>query len=295
MPSWNNLPSWSDLAHSAESYGSLMGIDRHDARFRHHYYGRDESHDVHPKHRVECVKRAFWDANSEAAVGIKQRFSDLAIREVVGDLVDSATELARILAASTLIGGVIGGAAGSWFAGVGALPGSVAGSALGLKAGGWILSLYGLSALAEHLVDGMPDIARLYQRGVKRAWNAPSPDHWRPGHIQIDAFAIHSATVDIAKGHEETVVLLLRAIIAHLTRHGGGAAGLMQQMRKTPRGERLAAWVAKHEHALKQHPLHKVPEPVMAMSGGPIRHEAAPASRPATGHSCPSCTADGAR
>jgi hypothetical protein len=221
------------------------------------------------------VESAFWNASGEAQVLLNRRFRELDILEVVDDLLESAAELARILAASSLIGGAIGGVLGS-------VPGAAVGSVLGLKAGGWVLGMYGLATLAEHFVEGMPDIAWSYQQGVKQAWNAPYLDHSRNGRVEIDSFAMSSATSSIARGHEATTILLLGAIVAYLTRNGGGAAGLLQKMRSTARGERLAAWVAKHEQALKQHPALKVPEPALAVPSGPMRHEVA-TPRPGNG------------
>jgi hypothetical protein len=72
----------------------------------------------------------------------------------------------------------------------------------------------------------MPDIAWGYQQGVKQAWNAPYLDHSRNGRVEIDSFAMSSATSSIARGHEATTILLLGAIVAYLTRNGGGAAGV---------------------------------------------------------------------
>jgi hypothetical protein len=257
MPLWNIPPSWSDLEWSADSQASILGLDQLHGRSRIHPHNRNEQLSIHPRHRLRCVESAFWNASGEAQVLLNRRFRELDILEVVDDLLESAAELARILAASSLIGGAIGGVLGS-------VPGAAVGGVLGLKAGGWVLGMYGLATLAEHFVEGMPDIAWSYQQGVKEAWNAPYLDHSRNGRVEIDSFAMSSATSSIARGHEATTLLLLGAIVAYLTRNGGGAAGLLQKMRSTARGERLAAWVAKHEQALKQHPALKVPEPALA-------------------------------
>ena len=275
MPLWNIPPSWSDLEWSADSQASILGLDQLHGRSRVYPHNRNEQLSIHPRHRLRCVESAFWNASGEAQVLLNRRFRELDILEVVDDLLESAAELARILAASSLIGGAIGGVLGS-------VPGAAVGGVLGLKAGGWVLGMYGLATLAEHFVEGMPDIAWSYQQGVKQAWNAPYLDHSRNGRVEIDSFAMSSATSSIARGHEATTLLLLGAIVAYLTRNGGGAAGLLQKMRSTARGERLAAWVAKHEQGLKQHPALKVPEPVLAVPSGPMRHEVA-TPRPSNG------------
>lgn len=69
-----------------------------------------------------------------------------------------------------------------------------------------------------------------------------------------DPYAQNSATQDIAKGHVEVVLLLLGAMVEYLTRGRGDARLLAQEMRASPRGERLGQWMLKHEDALKKRP-----------------------------------------
>jgi hypothetical protein len=272
MPLWNTSPDWFNLELRLSNYFPSAGFGAFNRQAVFHSHNPYDYYDTHPAHRLKCVKDAFFYANTPAMLRLGKRFAEIDMREVVGDLLESVAEMARILVASMLLGGAIGGAAGSLAGGVGAVPGVAVGTALGLKAGGWVLSILGLSAIADFFIDGMPNILGGYQRGVNMAWGAPPENKLPFSHsVAQEYLTIHQASERIAEAHEATVILLLSAIVAYLTRAGGAGTGLLQQMSKTPRGARLAKWVARHEQALKQHPLLKVPEPVLA--AGPMRHE----------------------
>ena len=272
MPLWNTSPDWFDLELRLNSYFPSAGFGAFNRQAVFHSHSPYDYYDTHPAHRLKCVKDAFFYANTPAMLRLGRRFAEIDMREVVGDLLESVAEMARILVASMLLGGAIGGAAGSLAGGVGAIPGVAVGTALGLKAGGWFLGILGLSAIADFFIDGVPTIVGAYQRGMNTAWGAPPENQLPFSHsVAREYLTIHQASEQIAEAHEAMVILLLSAIVAYLTRRGGTGAGLMQQMSKTPRGERLAKWIAKHEQALKQHPLLKVPEP--ALAAGPMRHE----------------------
>jgi hypothetical protein len=272
MPLWNTSPDWFDLELRLNSYFPSAGFGVFNRQAVFHSHSPYDYYDTHPAHRLKCVKDAFFYANTPAMLRLGRRFAEIDMREVVGDLLESVAEMARILVASMLLGGAIGGAAGSLAGGVGAIPGVAVGTALGLKAGGWVLGILGLSAIADFFIDGVPTIVGAYQRGLNTAWGAPPENQLPFSHsVAQEYLTIHQASEQIAQAHEAMVILLLSAIVAYLTRRGGAGAGLMQQMSKTPRGERLAKWIAKHGQALKQHPLLKVPEP--ALAAGPMRHE----------------------
>jgi hypothetical protein len=280
MPLWNTPPDWFDLELRLDGFFPNAGFGMFNRQAFFHSHNPNDHYDTHPAHRLKCVKDAFFYATTPAMLRLGRRFAEIDIREVAADLLESVAEMARILVASMLLGGAIGGAVGGLAGGVGAIPGVAMGTALGLKAGGWVLSVLGLSAIADFVIDGLPTIVAAYHRGVNTAWLAPPQNRLPFSHsVAQEYLAIQQAGEQIAEAHEAMVILLLSGIVAYLTRHGGAGAGLLRQMSKTSRGERLAMWVAKHEQALKQHPLLKVPEPAMAMAGRPVRHESsAPAS-----------------
>ena len=272
MPLWTTPPDWFDLERRLANYFPSSGFGASSRSMGFHSHHSDGYNDTDPLHRLKCVKDAFVYANTPAVLRLGRRFVEIDIREIVGDLLESVAEMARILVASMLLGGAVGGAVGGLAGGVGAIPGVAMGTAVGLKAGSWILGLLGLSAIADFFIDGLPNIVSAYERGVNTAWGAPPQNRLPFSHSESQEYlTIYRAAEQIAEAHEAMVILLLSAIVAYLARNHGAKAGLMQQMSKTARGERLAKWVAKHEQALKQHPLLKVPEP--AMTTGALRHE----------------------
>ncbi|MFK3799972.1 DUF6861 domain-containing protein [Pseudomonas sp. NPDC088444] len=194
---------------------------------------------------------AFHQALSLAAQMMRQRFADLDIDEVLSELLDVVSQAALIIVGSVLTGAVIGGGIGAFAGGIGAVPGAVAGSAIALKASGWILGVLGLAAVAEFFVDGLPKIAGYYWRGINIAWDAPQPhDPYCCG----DPMVVARAAREIAQGHVAMVALLLSAIVAYLRRGRGQAQLLASDMQQSARGAKLGQWMLKHEDALKQRP-----------------------------------------
>ncbi len=158
-----------------------------------------------------------------------------------------------IVVGSAFTGGLIGAGVGSAFFGVGAYPGGALGTALGLQTSTFILGVLGLKSIAEYVVDGFPHIVGYYLSGIKTAWQGPREQGLNP-FMSDDPYAQNSATQDIAKGHVEVVLLLLGAMVEYLTRGRGDARLLAQEMRASPRGQRLGQWMLKHEDALKTRP-----------------------------------------
>ncbi|SDI43636.1 DUF6861 domain-containing protein [Pseudomonas abietaniphila] len=202
-----------------------------------------------PVNRAHKVRMAFHQALSIAAQMMRQRFADLDIDDVMSELLDVVSQAAMIMVASLLTGALIGGGVGALAGGIGALPGAVAGSAIGLKASGSILAALGLTAVAEFFVDGLPEIAGYYWRGINIAWDSPQPlDRYCCG----DPMVVARAAREIALGHVAMVALLLSAIGAYLTRGRGQAQALASEMQQTAKGSKLAQWMLKHEDALKR-------------------------------------------
>ncbi|WP_236476648.1 DUF6861 domain-containing protein, partial [Pseudomonas syringae] len=189
----------------------------------------------------------------EAGRILVQRFSDLDIASIIKDLINVVAQTAMIVVGSAFTGGLIGAGVGSAFFGVGAYPGGALGTALGLQTSTFILGVLGLKSIAEYVVDGFPRIVGYYLSGIKTAWQGPREQGLNP-FMSDDPYAQNSATQDIAKGHVEVVLLLLGAMVEYLTRGRGDARLLAQEMRASPRGERLGQWMLKHEDALKKRP-----------------------------------------
>ena len=204
--------------------------------------------------RINSVRSAFIQAEWEAARLLRQRFSDLDISSILNELIEVVSQMAMIVAGSVLIGGAIGAGTGAFLGGAGAIPMGAAGAAMGLQASTWILGILGLSSIAEFFVEGLPRIAEYYLTGINTAWKGPRGEEGLNPFSRDDPFAQRSAAHDIALGHVEVVALLLGAIVAYITRGRGNANILAQEMRASPKGARLGAWMLKHEDALKKRP-----------------------------------------
>lgn len=214
------------------------------------------------RRRISSVRHACDLAEREAAHQLLKRFADLDIHDILDDLIEVVTEMAMIVVGSTVTGAVIGGGVGFFAAGVGAVPGAASGALIGAQAGGWLLSLLGLASVAEFFMDGLPAIIEGYVRGIATAWRGPRELPNDPlNTFYDDPTAAQQGAWDIARSHEAVVVLLLGAIVAYLTRGGGSARVLAQDMQRSARGSRIALWMLKHEDKLKRHPDLKATEP----------------------------------
>ncbi|MEQ4254840.1 DUF6861 domain-containing protein [Pseudomonas syringae] len=246
------LPSWSELR---QRLNHDMGYQP-GGHFRNHRNEPAPSRSLNIR-RFDCVRRAFVLAEWEAGRILVQRFSDLDIASIIKDLINVVAQTAMIVVGSAFTGGLIGAGVGSAFFGVGAYPGGALGTALGLQTSTFILGVLGLKSIAEYVVDGFPHIVGYYLSGIKTAWQGPREQGLNP-FMSDDPYAQNSATQDIAKGHVEVVLLLLLlllgAMVEYLTRGRGDARLLAQEMRASPRGERLGQWMLKHEDALKKRP-----------------------------------------
>lgn len=157
---WTTPPDWFDLERRLASYFPRPGFGAFSHSMGFHSHHPDDYHDTGPVHRLKCVKDAFLFANTPAALRLARRFAELDISAVVGDLLESIAEMARIIVASMLLGGAVGGALGGLAGGVGAIPGVATGTALGLKAGGWILGILGCRPSPTFLSTACPILPR---------------------------------------------------------------------------------------------------------------------------------------
>ncbi|MNJ33499.1 hypothetical protein D3C77_281850 [compost metagenome] len=206
------------------------------------------------------MQSAFNKAEWQAAHRLRQRFAELEITSILDELLIVVRQMAMIVVGSTLGGGAIGAGIGAFGAGAGAIPFAGAGAVMGLKVGGWILGVLGLSSIAEFFIDGLPRIGEYYRDGIRTAWDGTRGDEGLSPFSQDDPHAISRAALHIALGHVEVVVLLLGAIVSYLTRGRGNAGVLAQEMATSSRGARLGQWILKHEEGLKKRPDLQVPE-----------------------------------
>lgn len=204
--------------------------------------------------RISNIRTAFIRAEWQAARRLGRRFADIDIASIINDLIDVVSQMAMIVAGSTLVGGAIGAGIGFGFFGIGALPSGAAGAAIGLEVSTWILAILGLASIAEFFVDGLPQIFDHYVRGIKVAWEGTRGEPGLNPFGGDDPQVVDRAAYHIAQGHEEVVILLLGAIVAYLTRGRGNASVLASEMQASSKGAKLGQWMLEHEEALKRNP-----------------------------------------
>ncbi|QHF05529.1 hypothetical protein N015_25210 [Pseudomonas asturiensis] len=271
MPAWTVVPTWFDIEKRiAHNLGYQSGATYHTPA-----NGIGASVGLNVR-RIANLRTAFTRAESETAGRLSRRFSDLDIGSITNDLIDTVTQMVMIVAGSVLTGGAIGAGVGAFFGGAGAVPAGAAGAAMGLKVSTWILGTLGLMSIAEFFVEGLPRIGEYYLTGISIVWRDTRGDHGLIPFGGDDHQAIDRAADQIAKGHEEMVLLLLGAIVAYLTRGRGNASVLASEMQGSSKGARLGQWMLKHEEALKKRPDLQRPEP----SKRPPSREDAPAPTP---------------
>lgn len=253
---WHIVPSWHQIEDRIRQEMGYQG----GAQFRNHWGEPAPSLSLNIR-RVESVRTAFYQSEWQAGDLLRRRFADLDISVILNDLIDVVTQMAMIVAGSTLTGGAIGAGVGAFFGGAGAIPMGAAGAALGMQASGWILTILGLQSVAEFFVEGLPRIGGYYLTGIQTAWEGPRGEEGLTPFSQDDPFAVSSAAHNIALGHVEVVVLLLGAIVEYLTRGRGNAGRLAQEMGASPKGANIGQWMLKHEDALKSRPDLQKAEP----------------------------------
>ena len=252
---WHIVPTWHDIESRITDEMGYQG----GAHFR-TYLNEEVPSLALQLRRVDSVRRAFYKAEWVAGELLRQRFADLDIKSILNDLLGVAEQMAMIVAGSALTGGLLGAGIGAFAGGVGAFPGGVAGTAIGFKVSGWILGVLGIASLAEFFVDGLPRIGECYLDGIGIAWEGPRGEQGLSAFSQDNPFAINQAAHFIATGHVEVVMLLLGAMVSYLTRGGGNAGVLAQEMAASKKGARIGQWMLKHEEALKKRPDLQVPE-----------------------------------
>lgn len=246
---WRTVPSWQQIE---DRIKDEMGYQS-GAQYR-NYWGEPAPSLSLNLRRVASVRSAFHQAEWRASDLLRQRFADLDISIILKDLIDVVTQMAMIVAGTTLAGGAIGASAGALLGGAGAVPMGAAGATMGLQVSSWILGMLGLQSIAEFFVEGLPRIGGYYLAGIKAAWEGAQGEVGLTPFSHDDPLAVSSAAHNIALGHVEVVILLLGAIVEYLTRGRGNAGRLALEMRASPKGARIGHWMVEHEDALKGRP-----------------------------------------
>ena len=216
--------------------------------------------------RVGRVRDALRAAGPLALHLLGQRLAGIELADIARGLIAACEDIALYYGGAVAAGTVLGGGIGFLAGGVGALPGAFMGAVAGSHVGLWILAAFGLESLAEFFFEGLPSILRCYQRGFTEAWH--------------DRHGLGLGVRDIAEGHVAVMMLLLGAIVAHLTRGRGDMQALAGRVRASRLGERFASWLLKNEERLREHPNLQPRQPRPAGAGG--GHEPPPPPKPPT-------------
>ncbi|MES2743491.1 MAG: polymorphic toxin type 15 domain-containing protein [Pseudomonadota bacterium] len=194
--------------------------------------------------RVERVRKALDDSGPMAERMIAQTLSDINLSSIWHILISACQDIALYYGGSVAAGGVIG----SFFGGVGAIPGAAAGGVVG----GWALSFVGLTSLVEGLTQAIPESFHYYEKGFLEAWGPIRQD-------PRNAFGSNSrgdpgsAAFLLANGHVVMISALLAVMVAYLTHGKGDKAARLNEIRQSPRlGPRMARWVADNEEKLSR-------------------------------------------
>ncbi|MCF5656683.1 DUF6861 domain-containing protein [Pseudomonas poae] len=271
---WQIGPSWQQIEDRIRDEMGYQGGAQH----RNHWGEPVPSLSLNIR-RVASVRSAFHQAEWQASELLRRRFADLDISIILKDLIDVVTQMAMIVAGSTLAGGALGAGVGTFFGGAGAVPMGAAGATMGLQVSSWILGMLGLQSIAEFFVEGLPRIGWYYLTGIKAAWEGTRGEEGLTPFSQDDPLAVSSAGHNIALGHVEVVILLLGAMVEYLTRGRGNAGRLAQEMRASPKGARIGQWMVEHEDALKGRPDLQKAETHKGAMGSQERPASAPSPR----------------
>lgn len=210
--------------------------------------------------RTDNVRRALHESESIALRHLGPKLSGINLSAVWPVIKHICHDIALYLGGGAIAGGAIGGAIGFGLTGVGAVPGTVAGSVLGTKAGAMLLSFLGLKEIATQMITCIPQVVSAYSEGFRAAWGTV-PDltsgsgdapHFGAHYRLPDT---HRAAREFARGHELLVVALLTAIVAYITRDGRLSALLAEIRHGSRLGPKFAQWVEQNADRLSNHPL----------------------------------------
>jgi hypothetical protein len=269
--SFNRQRLYSDLSRIASGLA-------HDHDYKTHYDSCGRPIDLRQhrggmdRGRVQRLQDAFEQSKGIAYERIKHIIGNLDIAMVWPILCNMCHDIGLYLGGSAVGGGFVGGSIGLFFGGVGAVPGAMAGTALGLQVGAILLSLIGLASVVEYMVDRIPSAAESYLAGVKEAWG-PLPKNRGMSFGSASSGSAFFAANRFADGHVTLIMALLTGISLYLTRGKGDLSKLLAEVRQSARlGPKMADWVAQHADQLSRHPRLQGP----MQSTGHIRGEAHP-------------------
>jgi len=192
--------------------------------------------------RVNRVRQALNDSGPMAQNMIADRLSGINLSAIWHILVSACQDIALYYGGSAVAGGVVG----SFFGGVGVVPGAAAGGYVG----GLVLGMLGLKSLVEGVTEAIPDAFRYYEKGFREAWGPTRRDH-RHGFDPNSRGDPFFAAGDLANGHVIMISAILTVLAAYFTR---GKGDILKDIRQSARlGPRVARWAEENEDKLRRH------------------------------------------
>jgi len=288
-----NVPSWADVERNLDQKFSELnqGVndglqsvhDNWNGFTRRVSNGASQAYGYMGGHRIDAVHQAMTLSYPIIQMDLKRKWASIEIEQILPVLLQLVKEVSMILGGSVAIGTVAGGAAGAFAFGVGAGPGAMVGGGIGLQVGNLILMALGLSAIAEYFYQGLPACLSTLQEGIATAWHAeeglkPSGLDPSGGSAALVQERVERAARQLARGHEQLVLLLLTAIVTYLTR-GQMKAGVMNSMESIATrsaklqaeisNKQLAGWLARNEQKLLARDELRVKEPAPLQKAEP--------------------------
>ncbi|HEV7816141.1 MAG TPA: Tox-REase-5 domain-containing protein [Janthinobacterium sp.] len=216
----------------------------------------------HYGERVRRLRCAIGQSEGIALDELQRKLGRIDLAALWPILREALHDIALYLGGSAIAGAVAGGGLGFFLGGAGALPGSIAGTAIGLEAGAMLLSFLGLKSVVEFMLDSLPGAADAYLRGAREAWGVIPQRDMAGGRVQLFASDFQYggdyslAAYDFARGHEIMAMALLAAMAACLARGRGDWPALFAEVRHSARlGPKVAAWLEQNAEKLAHHPL----------------------------------------
>jgi len=214
--------------------------------------------------RAKAVYHALIGAGAYVPAAVRKATGQ-ELGAIIADIVPGLLMFVGLLAATTALGAVAGGAVGALFAGVGAVPGAVIGAHMGLGAGTAILEYLGLAFLVVYIGAGLLQAADVAADSVRLAWHSQDRRSARSTDIDQASHRLADAVALVFRG-------VLQGLVAFLLAKGSAAAAsrvpeLAAKLRASKLGAGFAEWVEKNWARLIEEPR---------LKGEPVTHRLAP-------------------
>lgn len=185
---------------------------------------------------------AVPESFSFAQAILKSQLGDISLEGVAELLLKTAAYVLVSYAASSLIGGAVGGAGAALASRGGATQlGVLAGMRAGLAVNTWVLNLLGFGFMAAEAKMHQEYAFRSYESGLQKLIEPPR-SCWNEDSVE------RAAATDFAIGHAKMLQALIFGIVAYMSKGALQKERALEAMRasKVFGGEKMAEWFAKN-------------------------------------------------